>query len=40
MQELAIKVGQKRPESTISVETALVNLDVLVTDQVGVFCPA
>jgi len=25
--ELAIKVGQKRPESTISVETAVVNLD-------------
>jgi VWFA-related protein len=34
-QELAMEVGQKPRESTISVETALVNLDVLVTDQDG-----
>jgi VWFA-related protein len=34
-QKSAIEVGQKTPESTISIETALVNLDVLVTDQEG-----
>jgi VWFA-related protein len=33
--ELAIEVAQKMPESQIAVETALVNLDVLVTDQEG-----
>ena len=35
LQALAIQAGQKIPESTISVETALVTLDVLVTDQDG-----
>lgn len=33
--QLAMEVGQKTPETTISLETALVNLDVLVTDQDG-----
>jgi len=33
--QLALEVGQKTPETTISLETALVNLDVLVTDQDG-----
>jgi VWFA-related protein len=35
MQALAIQAGQKVPESAISVETAVVNLDVLVTDEDG-----
>jgi VWFA-related protein len=34
-QKPAIEVGQKTSEATISIETALVNLDVLVTDQEG-----
>lgn len=33
--QLAMELGQKTPETTISLETALVNLDVLVTDQDG-----
>ena len=32
---MALEIGQRGPETTISVETALVNLDVLVTDQDG-----
>lgn len=35
LQMLATQTGQEKPESTISIETALVNLDVLVTDQDG-----
>ena len=34
-QRVALEVGQRGPETTISVEAALVNLDVLVTDQDG-----
>ena len=34
-EQVALEIGQRGPETTISVETALVNLDVLVTDQDG-----
>ena len=35
LQMLATQTGQEKPESTISIETALVNLNVLVTDEEG-----
>src|SRR5262249_22788635 len=35
VQARANQAGQEKPESTISIETALVNLDVLVMDQEG-----